>query len=223
LLAELGTGEGFLDRLTGKEVAELRRVASPVPLEAGQVLFEQGQPLNGIYFVEAGSVRTWLAGSDGEEITLATWTPGHFIDGPEVYRGVHLWSAAAVEATRLLHIAGPRLRRLAQTMPGIAMCLIDGLAAKGRCYAALARMLATRSQRERLAQVLLILAELDHDQGWEKPTVKGTIAPDRIAIMVGTSRQWVMGTLAEFQRDRLIVLEHDGISIEDPVRLRSVD
>lgn len=221
MLAEINKGAGFLDRLTRDEVAEVRRVGHSRNVAPGEAIFNQGSPHNGILLIEAGRVRTYYAGPNGREITLAYWTPGHFIGGPEIFGGLHMWSALAVEECQLLQISGPRLRRLAETIPGVALCLIDGLVAKGKCYSALVQMLGTRSVTERLAQLLLILAEVDMSGDRRCLTIARNITHEHIANMVGSTRQWVTSTLARFQREGLIVIDRDRIHIEDPVGLQS--
>ncbi len=221
MLAEINKGAGFLDRLTREEAAEVRRMGHPRCVAPGEAIFNQGSPHNGILLIEKGRVRTYYAGPNGREITLAYWTPGHFIGGPEIFGGVHMWSALAVEDSELLQISGPRLRRLAETIPGVALCLIDGLVAKGKCYSALVQMLGTRSVTERLAQLLLILAEVDRSGDRQGLTIARNITHEHIANMVGSTRQWVTSTLARFQREGLIVIDRDRIHIEDPMGLQS--
>ena len=50
---------------------------------------------------------------------------------------------------RLLYLPAAATRRLIETQPSFALCLIEGLVAKGKCYSALAQMLGTRSITER--------------------------------------------------------------------------
>lgn len=97
----------------------------------------------------------------GREITFAYWTPGNFVGGPEVSGGgAHLWSGEAVDDCRILELPAAALRELVVAMPNFALCLVEALAAEGRCYSSMAQMLGTRSVIERLAQFLLNLGEL---------------------------------------------------------------
>ena len=45
-------------------------------------------------------------------------------------------------------------------MPEFAIALIEGLEQKGRCYATLLQLIATRSMSKRLAHLLLTLANI---------------------------------------------------------------
>jgi CRP-like cAMP-binding protein len=200
----------------------VRQASSIVNANANDTIFHQGDPHNGIYLIEAGRVRSFYAGPSGKEITLAYWTPGHFIGGPDVFGGgTHVWSAVAVEKARLAYLPGHAIRALVKSTPAFAECLIDGLVAKGRCYSALVQMLGTRSVTERLAQMLLILAEVDRKPEAKRLVVSRRITHDQLASIVGSTRQWVTSTLARFQRRGLITIDRHVIAIDDPDGLRA--
>jgi CRP/FNR family cyclic AMP-dependent transcriptional regulator len=220
MIADLRRGTSFLERLTLEEVSTVRRASTIVTAAAGDTVFHQGDAHNGIYLIEAGRVRSFYAGPSGKEITLAYWTPGHFIGGPEVFGGgTHIWSAVAVEKSKLTYLPGHVIRGLVRTMPTFAECIIDGLVEKGRCYSALVQMLGTRSVTERLAQVLLILAEMDERAG-QPAAVSRRITHDQLASIVGSTRQWVTTTLARFQKAGHIGVKRNAIVVLDAAALR---
>lgn len=220
VLDQINEGAGFLDRLTLEEITALRRAASPMTVEAGSSIFLQGDVHSGIFLIDSGRVRIYYAGPSGREITLAYWTPGHFIGGPELFGGgVHMWSGEAVEPTRLSYLPAGKLRHLASTVPAIAMALIEGLVAKGKCYSALVQMLGTRSATQRLAQLIMILASLEPRSASGQLIVDQRITHDRLATIIGSTRQWVTSTLARFQKAGVIRVERGRIYIDRPDRL----
>jgi CRP-like cAMP-binding protein len=205
------------------EIQSLRRIGSSQTFEADETIFLQGDQHRGIYIIESGRVRTYYAGPSGREITLAYWTPGHFVGGPEVFGGgFHVWSANAMESTKLAYLPGAAVRRLAMSVPAFAMCLIEGLVAKGKCYSALVQMLGTRSAAERLAQLLLILAQLDRTSADTRIIGHRRITHEQLASIVGATRQWVTSMLARFQAQGIVKVERGLIIIERPDRLQQV-
>jgi len=220
-MSQINDGARFLDRLTLDEITKVRAVASLLEVEAGETIFMQGDQHSGIFLIEAGRVRTYYAGPSGREITLAFWTPGHFIGGPEVFgRGVHVWSATAVEKTRLAYLPGSKIRYLAEQSPAVALALIDGLVAKGKCYSALVQMLGTRSVTERLAHLLLILAEVEGRSDGVRLVVDRRITHEQLAAIVGSTRQWVTTSLTRFQKQGHVSIDRNTIVIENPDGLR---
>ncbi len=220
-LSELHSEDGeprFFERLSGSEIAAVRFASRVFTAGADEPVFAQGERHNGIFLIEQGRVRTYYIGPSGKELTLAYWTPGHFVGGPEVFGGgTHMWSAVTMEPTRLAHLPGTSVRHLAETIPAFAICLIDALVAKGKCYSALAQMLGTRSVTARLAQLLLILSQANGSG----VRIDRKITHEDLAGIIGSTRQWVTATLARLQRRGIIVIASDYIDIVQPDVLRA--
>ena len=102
---ELNEGADFLSRLSLDEWKALRRAGTQVNMNVGATVFLQGDEHKGIWLIEAGMVRTFYAAPSGRQITLAYWTAGHFVGGPEIFGGgQHVWSADVTRECRLLYL-----------------------------------------------------------------------------------------------------------------------
>lgn len=193
----------------------IRKHATTLRLAVGDPVFEQGRQHSGIFVIEKGSVRTFYAGPSGKEITLAYWTEGHFVGGPELFgRGIHVWSAEAASPCVLSWIPGHALRALALQNPALAMGLIDALIVKGRCYSSLAQILATKPARGRLAELLLALADRSAPPvAGKESEVPRHVTHEQLAAIIGSTRQWVTATLARFERDGHVAVRPEAIVI----------
>jgi CRP/FNR family transcriptional regulator, cyclic AMP receptor protein len=212
---DLNAGASFLDRLTPLEVSAVHAKGQAVTSANGEAVFRQGEPHRGIFLIEKGLVRTYYTGPSGREITLAYFPPGHFVGGPELYGGgTHMWSADAVEDSRLLFLTGPAIRELIERLPCFALCMIDGLIAKGKCYSALVQMLGTRSVMGRLAQLLVIMGEVYGRNEGNRLVVQRRVTHEQLATIVGATRQWVTMTLDRFQKQGIIAVSRQAIVIE---------
>ncbi|WP_286192790.1 Crp/Fnr family transcriptional regulator [Stappia sp. BW2] len=216
VLSDLDEGADFLSRLNERDLATVRSAGSVVRFGKGEGVFFQGDRHSGIWLIEKGTVRTFYAGPSGREITLALWTRGHFVGGPEIFGGgTHMWSADAQEEVELLYLTGARIRQLIDTMPSFAICIINGLVAKGKCYSALVQMLGTRSVTERLAQLLIILADTHGRSEGNRLVIEKKITHEHLAAIVGSTRQWVTMTLDKFQKKGLISVSRNKLSVEN--------
>jgi CRP/FNR family transcriptional regulator, cyclic AMP receptor protein len=212
---EFGNGANFLERLSSHEWSVVRGQGTPTVIGAGKNLFLQGDAHNGIWVIEDGIVRTFYAAPSGRQITLAYWTAGHFVGGPEICGGgEHVWSADVIQNSRLLYLSATAIRRLIETQPSFALCVIEGLVAKGKCYSALAQMLGTRSVVERLAQLLIILAQNYGRRERGRLIIERKLTHDQLATMVGSTRQWVTMTLDNFQKRGIISVARQLIVVE---------
>lgn len=219
-LVDITERPNFLARLSGDEYRQVRSVGREMSVVAQTEVFSQGEEHDGIYVIEEGDVRTYYLGPSGRELTLAYWTPGHFVGGPEIFGGGrHMWSATAMTDCRLLHLRGDHLQQFMGELPGLAAGLVEGLVFKGKCYSALLQMLGTRSVLQRLAQLLLTLCELDGREEVNGILIDRSLTHEELANMVGATRQWVTASLDRFQKQSLIKLKGRKLVVLDRERL----
>lgn len=224
-LLERNEGASFMSGLGEDALRRLSSVGTHLTFERGETVFLQGDTHKGIWIIESGRIRTFYVGPSGREITLAYWTPGHFVGGPEVFgRGRHIWSADAAEPAKALFVTGTTLRSFVTEDPGIALSLIEGLIAKGKTYSALIQMLGTRSVSERLEQFLLILAQTNGRPEGASVVIDRSITYEQIATVVGATRQWVTKSLdrleqmgaIEITRQTIRIVDIDAMSLSAP-------
>ena len=135
---DLNEGRIFSLGFRVKNGTPCARAAARSRSRPAAAVFQQGDQHKGIWLIEAGIVRTYYAAPSGRQITLAYWPAGHFVGGPEIFGGgEHVWSADVTQNCHLLYLPATAIRRLVETQPSFALCLIEGLVAKGKCYSAL--------------------------------------------------------------------------------------
>ncbi|MDB2407903.1 Crp/Fnr family transcriptional regulator [Jannaschia sp.] len=217
---DINEGSGFLAALPPGDQRQVRAMGTRCPFEKGTAVFHQGDAHTGIWIIEKGRARTYYTAPSGREITLAYWSAGHFIGGPEVFgTGRHVWSSDALEPCEMLFLSGASLRKLVRTQPEVAIAVIEGLVAKGKCYSALIQMLGTRSVAERLRQFLVILADANGHQEGNSVIIARTITYEQIATVVGATRQWVTQSLDKLRADGVLDLTRGEIVIHDVTAL----
>jgi CRP-like cAMP-binding protein len=197
--------KSIIDQLPAEAGARVRAYGQERTLARGDALFRQSDPHDGIAIIETGLIRSYYTAPSGKEITLAYWLPGNFVGGPEIFGGgVHMWSAVAAKHCTLTWLPGAGLRDLAREVPDLALGIIDALVFKARCYSSLAQMLGTRSLTQRLAHLLLHLANT-YGFEVEKPDGEIMIAAAfthaEIANLIGATRQWVTISLNRLQSE----------------------
>jgi CRP/FNR family transcriptional regulator, cyclic AMP receptor protein len=204
----------LFQELTEREQKEVLAQGTSRVIRRRQMLFVQGTPHDGIYLIQSGRMRVFYTAPSGREITLAYWHPGNFVGGPEVFgSGLHLWSGTAMTDSSLVHFPGKVLRRLVLQIPSLAIGVIEGLAFKGKCYSALAQMLGTRSVTERLAHLLLHLADSYGVREQNGIVISAALTHADIAHMVGATRQWVTISLKRFEEQGVLTSSKSKIVI----------
>jgi CRP/FNR family transcriptional regulator, cyclic AMP receptor protein len=213
----IGGPPSLIERLSLREREQVLKQGRRKVLNRGQTLFSQGARHDGIFLIESGRIRVFYTSPQGREITLAYWHVGNFVGGPEVFdTGVHQWSGVAASNASVIQLPGKELRTLVAEIPNLAVGLIEGLSFKGKCYSTLAQMLGTRSITQRLAHLLLHLADLYGVDDPEGKVIAAAFTHADIAHMVGATRQWVTISLKRMQEKRIVRTKRSQIVVCRP-------
>jgi CRP/FNR family transcriptional regulator, cyclic AMP receptor protein len=213
--------KSLLQDLSPGELARVASRAHRKTYAAGTTIFEQGARHDGIFVINSGCVRVFYTSASGREITLAYWNPGNFVGGPDVLNGgTHMWSGVTASETEVLMLPSRELRQLILEIPALAIGIIEGLSFKGKCYSALAQILGTRSVSERLAHLLLQLAEIYGQSTANGVLIDSGFTHVDLAHIVGATRQWVTMMLKRLQsrgaitcsRGRIYIVDHSMLS-----------
>lgn len=221
--ASVAGAPDVLAHLSAAEVQRVIRAGSGIDFEPGDHLFRQGEPHRGIFVLRTGVVRSFYVAPNGREIRLANWTPGNFVGGPDIFdNAVHVWSGLALQSGHAIRLPGAAVRALMAEIPSFATGLVQGLAFKGKCYSSLLQMLGTRSVVERLAHLLINLAELHGIDNGGSRIIARTPSHEDLAAMVGATRQWVSMTLERFRKRGVIEIRNRRLVIVRMGALRAL-
>lgn len=194
-----------------------------IKIHSGQTLFQQGSPHIRSYIVQDGLVRTYYTAATGREITLAYWSDGDLIGGPNFLGGGdHIWSATVVHQGEILSIEDSSLRHLAETDPEILRWIADTLSFKLVWLSILFQIHGTKSVRQRLAKLLVMLSDIYGEADDTGISIKHKISQTDLATLAGSSRQWTNRTLGEFKEDGLLDITNRRIRILDIERLDAI-
>lgn len=174
--------------------------------DAGAHLFSQGEPYTESYLICSGIVRTYYVSPTGKEITIAYWSEGALVGGPNIFyeNRPHIWSAQGATQVVTQGIRGRELEELSMRIPRLAHYLIETLTFKLHWVSVLLQTFGTESVRSRLAHLLLHLSEhwgAKQDNGI---LITQQFSHDELARMVGATRPWVTITLRDFKREEIL-------------------
>jgi len=107
-------------------------------MAAGQTLIRQGEPSNGLYFLEAGRVTVWLADEEGANLRLRSMASGTVVGEVGWYLGQKATASVITDEPSIIyHLSTANLKRMEQEAPGLAInfhtylaCLLSERVAK---------------------------------------------------------------------------------------------
>lgn len=186
-----------------KEFREFRR---------GDILYNEGNRINGFYCIHSGIIKVYKTGLDGKEQIIRFAKTGDIIAYRSVLSNeVACTSAKVIEDCKVCFIPSEVLISLVKTDSSFAFELL-----KLACHElgeanSFITNIAQKTVRERLAEILLLLV---HEFGINsEQTLNISLTREELANIVGTATESVIRLLSEFKSDKLVELNGRKIRI----------
>jgi CRP/FNR family transcriptional regulator, cyclic AMP receptor protein len=172
-----------------------------------QVVYSQGDPGDGIFFIQKGRVKLAVSSTRGKEAVIALMGPDEFF-GEACLNGQtrRMETATVMEDSLILHLPKELMLRLLQTDQSLSEAFIHYLLTRNiRIQEDLVDQLFNSSEK-RLARILLLLAHFGKDETTEVLVPK--VTQETLAEMVGTTRSRVSYFMNKFRK--LGFIEYNG-------------
>jgi len=190
----------------------------------GQQILSPDDPPDRIHIIKKGRVRVYRVTPDGKQLTLDIYEKGTILGDmsllgqdrlPEAY-------AEALDDGVICTITPDELRRLIERYPVIGVNVIRHLSRRLQVAERELEAMAYQRVDQRLARKLLDLA-----QRFGVSTLRGTLIGARLtqqelAEMIGTTRETLAHTLADFRRRGLLDTAHHQVVVRDAERLAEI-
>jgi len=200
--------------LDPRALADVAGRAQARRLARGEILALEGEPCDAVYLVVEGRVRALKLSPQGREQVVSDLGAGQMLYVVPALDGGPLptTAQAATRATLLAWLVDDWLALL-DRYPSLARRLLVDFAGRLRRMADLVGELALYSVPERLARLLLEVAEAPPER---------RLTQQEMATRLGTVREVVARTLAGFQARGWLVVDRGRIEIHDPEALREL-
>lgn len=128
------------------------------PLHKGEHLFRGGDPLQSLFAIRSGSLKTYTISPEGEEQITGFHLAGEVIGLDALYNRAHPSFAAALETTMICELPYEELEELSATMSGLRQQLLRVMSREILEDQELLLLLNKKSAEERLAAFLVNLS-----------------------------------------------------------------
>jgi len=170
----------------------------------GQSFFSQGDPADAVYYLQKGRTKLTVVSKSGKEAAIALLSAGDFV-GEESIAGavsLRLATAKAITLCSALKIERVEMIRVLHEEHAFSDLFLSFLLGRTmRTQADLVDQLFNSSEK-RLARILLLMAEGEHE------TLIPKITQDALAGMIGTTRSRVSFFMNRFRQ--LGFIEYNG-------------
>lgn len=200
--------------LCEKELGFLANRAVPRRFAAGELIFSEGDPCEGLFVVVSGAIKVFTTSAGGrEQVLTIEGAGGSVAELPVFDGGPYPASAAAMSEASLLFVSKRDFHALCVEHPEVALKVLKVIGSRLRRLVGIIEELSFTTVRHRLAALLFRLAKrrgTRTDRGVEI-TLKSS--NQELAAHIGTVRELVSRNLSRFQAEGLIKLEGKTVII----------
>ncbi|HKW55568.1 MAG TPA: helix-turn-helix domain-containing protein [Stellaceae bacterium] len=207
--------------LNAAEQKRLVAIMKTVDIAARQAIFDEGDPAENVYNVNAGAVKIYKLLPDGRRQITGFLFAGDFLG--LTYNDAYAYSAEALAQSRLCCFPRRKLEAMLEEMPRLEQRLL-GMASHELASAQDQMMLLGRkSARERVASFILMLSDAASRRGQRVDTVFLPMRRSDIADYLGLTTETVSRTLTRLRAQGLIEFVNDKqIRLSNPEALAEV-
>jgi CRP/FNR family cyclic AMP-dependent transcriptional regulator len=174
-----------------------------LPFRRKNSIFAQGDPTEGLFFIQKGKVRLSVVSEAGKEATLGILSEGDFFgEGGLGGQMVRMSSAIAMTDCVLLHIDKKAMMQEMSLEPKLSAMFLKYLLKRNIRYQDDLVDQLFNSSEKRLARVLLLMAHFGKEGVSEMSVPR--LSQETLAEMVGTTRSRVRFFMNRFRKLRFI-------------------
>ena len=150
---ELLTGIEFFELLHEHDRVELANVVDAIKLNAGETLFNAGEPGDSLFIVRSGSIELYIKDTAGQKIVLTIAEEGNLFGELSLLdSGPRTATAIALSDTELLVLDRDDLLLLFQKRPDAALSMLAAMSAMTRKADELLRTRVSRNVNEEMEE-----------------------------------------------------------------------
>jgi CRP-like cAMP-binding protein len=216
---DLATTLGKTALLSGLTPAELKTLAARTVrklFSAGELLFSEGEPCNGLHIIAQGKVRIFKTSVGGREQVLAVNVPGESVAELPVFDGGPFpASAVAITDSEIAFISRRDFQSYCMEHPEVALKVLQVVGARLRRLVGIIEELSFTTIRQRLIVALLKLAESDGKKTLHGIEFQLPATHQELASQLGTVRELISRNLMRLQAEGLLDVDARQIVVKD--------
>lgn len=185
------------------------------PLHRGGHLYRPGDLFRAVYAVRSGALKTYTVSMAGEEQVVGFHLPGEMLGLDAISSASHPCGAVALETTSICEIPFPELEDLATRIPGLQHQLLRVMSQEIFADHEMLQALARRSAEERLAIVLLSLADRFSRRGLSHSRFRLPMSRGDLGNYLGLAPETMSRLFRRFQDNGWAIAEGKEIELGD--------
>ncbi|HEY1257441.1 MAG TPA: Crp/Fnr family transcriptional regulator [Terracidiphilus sp.] len=183
---------------------------------AGELLFSEGEPCNGLHIIAQGKVRLFKTSVNGREQVLSVNVSGESVAEIPVFDGgPYPASAVALEETEIVFISRRDFNAYCLEHPEVPLKVLTVVGARLRNLVGIIEELSFTTIRQRLISTLLKLSQSEGIKTARGIEFQLPASHQELANQLGTVRELISRNLMRLQAEGLLDVDARQIVVKD--------
>jgi len=198
-------------------LAAVARETSELNLERHALIWNEGDTCRYLFFVLKGRVKVIKHSETGKDVIIDIYGPKDAIGEMSVLvGGAYTVGGVCLSQTELLCVPRAEILNLLETVPGVALRSLRGMARRQRMLMQKIKELAAGGVEYRIAHLLLKLADrIGEEDTTDGITIPIVLSRQDIADLVGTTVETAIRVMSRWRKMGIVVNDKQGILIRD--------
>ena len=220
LLREMDLFAGLSD----DDIHAIGHATTMTKCSAGQRILSPDDPPDRIHILKKGKVRVYRVTPDGKQLTLDIHDKGTILGDMSLLGQEPIPEAFAetLDEAVICTISPEEMRTLVERYPAIGVNIISYLSRRLRDAEAELESMAYQRVGQRLARKLLDLSNRFGVKTSRGTLIEARLTQQELAEMIGTTRETLAHTLADFRKRGLLDTEKHQVLIRDAEQLMDI-
>ncbi len=210
-----------MEEFNQESLVEFNNERKTLSFNKGDNLIEEGHSPSGVFLIEKGTAKLYQIGFMGKEQIIRFVKEGDLLGYRSLISGEAFnASVTALENMEVSFIPERFFLKMLRNNPELSFDLLKVMANQLGEATNTITLLAQKTVRERLAEILLLLEDklgLDNE-GY----INISLTREEMANLIGTATESAIRLISEFKGDGLITVEGRRIKIENQDKLRKL-
>jgi len=206
--------------LTPDEMKQIEKIISTSKYKKGNILFFEGEPGEGVFFIKKGKIKIYKSDEDGREYILRIFGVGDmFAEAVLLEGGPYPATAEAVEDSEIGMIKNEDLENLLLKNNRLMVKMLKVLTHRLREAQEKLKNMVFKDTYDRTSCMLHSIS-VEYGQRTSRGIeFKLPITRQELASLVGTSRETVTRVMSDLKREGIIDLDRQNIVVLNEQRL----
>lgn len=193
-----------------------------ISLQKAQTLFAPGDPVDAIYAIRVGTLKTQVTTRDGRVQIVGFHMPGELVGLDALVSARQVVQAVALEDARLCRISVPALHTLAIHFPALHNNILRLLSEVVHEDHRLLTILGVLSADERVVAFLLDLSGRLSARGFSAHEFRLRMTREEIGSYLGLKLETISRSFARLTEMGLVCIQHRNVKLLDMPALREI-